>query len=127
MVMAGLMEVTAAIALPLSLLEIGSSAGLNLCPDLYRHEMKNVVAGNSALPVTLAPEWHDPTPLAVVPRIVARRGCDHNPLDPNRADDVLRLKSYTWPDQIDRMERLNKALALAGEASLEIENADALD
>ncbi|MEI2384573.1 DUF2332 family protein [Breoghania sp. JC706] len=127
MVMAGLMEIAAATALPLSLLEIGSSAGLNLCPDLYRHEMKDVVAGNPAAPLTLAPEWHGPRPLAVVPRIATRRGCDHNPLYPGREDDVLRLKSYTWPDQIDRMERLEKALAVASGASLDVEKADALD
>ncbi|PTW55764.1 hypothetical protein C8N35_11289 [Breoghania corrubedonensis] len=127
MVMAGLLEISNAVGKPLSLLEIGSSAGFNLYPDLYRHEMGGLVAGDPASPLVLAPEWHGSQPRATTVTIAERRGCDRNPLDPTRAEDVVRLKSYTWPDQLDRMTRLETALALVGNAALHIAQADALD
>jgi hypothetical protein len=41
------------------------------------------------------------------------RGLDVNPLDPSNPDDRRRLISYIWPDERDRLTRLDAALSVA--------------
>ena len=45
--------------------------------------------------------------------VVERAGCDSAPIDPATPDGRLRLTSYVWPDQLDRLERLRGAPDLA--------------
>ncbi len=45
--------------------------------------------------------------------VAERRGCDPVPLDVNREEDRLRLQSFVWPDQTERMERLRSAVKVA--------------
>jgi hypothetical protein len=56
--------------------------------------------------------------------VVERRGCDAAPLDPASDDDGLLLRSFVWPDQLDRFELLSAALAYARASSVEVEQAD---
>ena len=46
-------------------------------------------------------------------RIPHREGCDPNPLDPSNPDDRRRLISYIWPDERERLERIDAALSVA--------------
>ena len=46
-------------------------------------------------------------------QIVARAGCDRHPLDPGDPEDRLTLLSYIWPDELDRIERMRRALDIA--------------
>lgn len=89
--------------LPLRLLELGASAGLNLNFDRY-----HLGAGGSG--VVLNPDWRGEMPQGPV-TVASRRGVDLNPLDPDR--DGLRLMAYCWADQRDRLARLRAALDLA--------------
>lgn len=111
---------------PLDLLEVGASAGLNLQWDRYRYRLGDLDWGDPASPVRLEPEWHGPRPPDADVEVRDRRGCDLNPLDPTSADDRLRLMSYVWADQADRMERLRAALSIAASAPPPVDRLGAL-
>jgi hypothetical protein len=123
----GLIEVTAMLGMPIRLLEIGASAGLNLLLDRFRYELgDDLEYGPPSSPVTVVSEWSGPAPSLDRPvEIVARRGCDLIPLDVTDPDDVERLLSYVWADQLDRFTRLRRAVELArsGPASVDPESA----
>ena len=115
--------------LPLRVLEIGSSAGLNLRLDRYRYEHDGFVFG----PAESAVVFRDPfvgvsTPDPTVAlEVVERRGCDLEPIDPATAAGQLRLRSLVWPDQQDRRARLDAALVEAERAPVTIDRADGIE
>jgi hypothetical protein len=119
----GLLHVAAATGLPVRLLEVGASGGLNLSVDRFRHEVADgVVLGDPASPVVLDAPWQGRLPDASVPlRLVERRSCDPDPLDPSSTQDRLTLTSYVWPDQVGRFERLRGALQVAAAAPERVE------
>ncbi|MFN7103170.1 MAG: DUF2332 domain-containing protein [Pseudorhizobium sp.] len=122
----GFLTIAARFGMPLDLAEIGASAGLNLQWDKYRYSLGGIQWGDPASAVHLAPDWQGPNPPSAEIHVRDRLGCDLNPLDPTLADDRLRLMSYVWADQRDRMERLAAALAIAAPAPPTVERADAL-
>jgi hypothetical protein len=111
----GLLHVAAGTGLPVRLLEVGASAGLNLQVDRFRHEVADgVVLGDAASPVRLDTHWEGRLPPTGTSLVLAdRRGCDPAPLDPRSASDRLTLTSCVWADQLDRFERLRAALSVA--------------
>jgi hypothetical protein len=111
---------------PLVLSEVGASAGLNLQFDRYQYALGGMHWGTDS-PVRLSPEWHGPPPPQAEIIIKDRAGCDLNPLDPSSDADRLRLMSYIWADQIDRLERTRNALKIAVENDLNVDRADAID
>ncbi len=126
----GLLQVAAADARPLRLVEIGTSAGLNLRADRFRIELADGRAvGPAQSPVVLTDAWHGhrlpplDQPLVVVERI----GCDLAPVDPTTTEGRLLLTSYVWPDQLARLERLRGALELAREVQATVVAAGAAD
>ncbi len=56
--------------------------------------------------------------------ILERLGCDVHPLDIGSARDRLRLLSFVWADQLDRVERLQAAFAAARHTPMRIDRAD---
>ena len=96
--------------LPLDWRELGASAGLNLHLDRYALVAGGRRAGPPDAAVVLAPDWAGPPPPDAEPAIATRRGVDVSPLSPLR--DASRLRAYAWPDQPDRIARLDAALAL---------------
>lgn len=124
---AGLLVVAAETGLPLSLFELGASAGLNLLPDRYRLELGGVVAGDRESALVIAPDWRGVDPPAVSLMIAAREGVDLNPLCPGNSGDRLRLLSYVWPDQPARLARLRTALAIAAGDTPRVARGDAAD
>lgn len=126
-ILGGCLCVAAATGKPLEVLEIGSSAGLNLAFDRYRYDLGGGRAwGAPDAAVRIAARWEgDPPPLDA-PLMVARRaGCDLAPLDPAAPRDRERLLSYVWPDQSERIARTVAALGLAAEDARHVERADA--
>jgi len=123
----GLLHVAAATGLPVRLLEVGASGGLNLCVDRYRHEVADaVVLGDPASPVVLRAPWQGRLPDLSAPlRVAERRGCDPEPLDPSTTEDRLTLTSYVWADQVERFERLRAALEVAAAAPERVERLSA--
>ena len=113
---------------PHHLLEIGASAGLNQHWDAFGYDGGHWFrAGAPGAPV-MQTEWEGPAPqLPADFAIASRRACDLTPLDIDADFDRLRLKSYIWPDQADRLERLDKAVAIARERGVHVEAANAAD
>jgi hypothetical protein len=115
---AALLWLTDRYGLPIRLLEIGASAGLNLIPDRYCYVVEGKELGDRLSPVCFIEPWQpgpaiDLEDAAERLEIVARAGCDHDPLDPSDPDDRLALLSYIWPDELQRIERMRAALELA--------------
>jgi hypothetical protein len=123
--MAGLLTVADRFGLPIRLYELGASAGLNLLPDFYRYDLGGLEAGAPDAPLILRPEWEGPPPPAAAVRIVGRAGADLNPARlPAEAD---RLPAYLWPDQPERLARLDAALAVAAANPPPVDRAGAAD
>jgi hypothetical protein len=116
-------------AMPIRLLEVGASAGLTMLADRYGYAVGRRVLGDPASPLRLRQPWIGvpPADLDVPVRIVERRGCDPNPIDPTSTDGRLTLTSYVWADWIERVERLRAALRVAAEHQPPIDRATAAD
>ena len=112
--MPGLLEIARRTGLPLSLHDIGASAGLNLIPDRYRYRFGEAEWGDPQAVPLLVPQWTGPPPPVDAPlRVLSRRGCDREPIDLRLPASRERLAAYVWPDQRDRMERLQAAMITA--------------
>ena len=120
----GLLLMAAATGLPVRLLEVGASAGLNLRVDRFAYRVGDRVLGEPGSPVQLEQPWTGAHPVGAV-RVVERRGCDPAPVDPLSAEGRLTLTSYVWADQVPRLERLRGALALAAQVPAQVERAPA--
>jgi hypothetical protein len=123
---AGLSVVAQETGLPLSVHEIGASGGLNLNLDRFGYQLGGVTLGDVSSAVQLAPKWEGAAP-DVMPEIIARSGCDLNPIDVTDEDQALRLQSYVWPDQADRLARVKAAIAIARANPPKLDAADAAD
>jgi hypothetical protein len=99
----GFVEVARRTGLPLRLLEIGTSAGLNLRWDHFRF-LK--VPGDI--------------------RVAERRGCDLNPIDPTLDEGRTTLLSFIWPDQTDRFQQFSEVVEIARRVPAPIECSDAV-
>lgn len=106
----GLLHVAAATGLPLALCEIGASAGLNLWPDRHRIDYGTWAWGAADAPLALRCDWQGPMPAAAPLAVRARAGCDLHPVDLSEPDEALRLRSFVWPDQAERVARLARAI-----------------
>ena len=123
-----LMLLARAAPLPVRLLEIGASAGLNLRPDRFGYDVADGhMLGAVGSPVRLERPWAGrPPAYDVVPLVVEAKGCDLAPVDPASTEGRLTLTSYVWADQTARLERLRAALALAQARPVVVEKAGAL-
>lgn len=122
----GLSRITHMTGLPVSVLEIGTSAGLNLNWYRYRYLRGQVSWGpaDSEVCLELPPGVPDPR-LALQP-IGPPRGCDRAPLDVTDPGDRLWLRACIWADQTDRLQLLDAALAVAQHCPPVVESCDAL-
>ena len=117
---------------PLHLVEIGPSAGLNLIWDRYGvRYLKDGAAAAAIAPdakLVLDCELHGARlpPTGPAPRAASRVGLELNPVDLANADDKDWLRALIWPDDVARLARLDKAIALFGEGRPEIRAGDAL-
>jgi len=108
--------------MPLRLLEIGSSAGLNLRLDRYWYQADGRGWGERTSPVQFVDVWDDgEPPFDSQVAVASRRGCDIAPIDITRPGADLRLLSFVWPGQTDRFERLEAALAIARDMPVDID------
>jgi hypothetical protein len=109
--------------LPLRLLEVGASAGLNLRWDRFRYEADGFAWGPAGSPVKLEfeLEGNAPPDLPSSVEIAGRRGCDASPVDPTTEEGQLTLLAYIWPDQTARIARMRAALEVANEVPASID------
>ena len=108
------LTVAAAAQRPLDLLELGTSAGLNLLWDRYRYEYETGTWGPEESELVLSGEERVAIPPGVLSadvEIRSRRGVDLRPLDVTREDDLRLLLCFRPPGEA--RERLLRAAAVA--------------
>ncbi|MEM6275523.1 MAG: DUF2332 family protein [Pseudomonadota bacterium] len=103
---------TARLGCPLVTSEIGASAGLNLNWDFMCLKAAGRTLGPENAPVILSPDWRGTPPENCPAYVAEARGVDLRPIHVRDASAALRLTSYLWPDQPDRLERTRAAIAL---------------
>ncbi|NNH69078.1 DUF2332 domain-containing protein [Nocardia uniformis] len=112
-----LLPLLAALPGPLSLIEIGASAGLCLYPDRFSYRYDGAVSidpDDGASPVVLPCVTAGNPPLPQrLPTVVHRAGVDVNPLDINDPEDIRWLESLVWPEQTHRLQRLRSVVDIA--------------
>ncbi len=136
----GCMAIARWTGLPLSLREIGASAGLNLNWHRYGYRPSGLDLTWGAVegPVILSPSWEGPAPHLTDVKVKDARGCDLNPADLGAvtlsenpdgpaSEEANRLLSYIWPDQEARMERMRGALRIAVEHTPPVERSGAAE
>jgi hypothetical protein len=122
----GLAVVADQTRLPLRLLEIGTSAGLNLRLDRYWYECDGFGWGDSSAAVRFVDLWApNAPPFEARAMITTRRGCDRDPIDATGEEAALTLLSYVWPGQDARFDTLRDALEIAAGFPIEVDRADA--
>jgi hypothetical protein len=124
----GFLKLAALYPGPMHLLELGASAGLNQNWDRFSYQTASWArAGSSS--VRIDTDWNGPPPehLDAEVRIASRAACDQSPIDIRDPAQALRLKSYVWPDQAERLARLDAAIALARDTGVIVDTADAAD
>jgi len=109
----GLRHIGAQARLPIRLVEIGASAGLNLRADRFCVAGEAGTYGDPSSPVTLAGAWQGTPPPEGLVEVAERTGGDRSPIDPTTDAGRLALAAYVWPDQRERMDRLRGALTVA--------------
>jgi hypothetical protein len=113
---------------PLRLLELGASAGLNLRWDHFRYVASPRWAwGSPRSPVRFEGVFIGDLPYRGACQVVERLGCDPTPIDPTTRKGELRLKSYIWADQLDRLDRLKAAISIARRVPATVDAAGAAD
>jgi hypothetical protein len=118
----GFLAVSAETGLPLRLLEVGASAGLNLRWDRYAYAADRFSWGAGESPLQLQFELEgEPPELPRSVEIASRRGCDAAPIDPTSAEGRLTLLTFIWPDQSERIARMHAALEIAAEKEVAID------
>jgi hypothetical protein len=113
--------------LPLVTSELGASAGLNLVWDRFRYRFGDAEWGPEGSSVRIEADWSGPPPPMPDVHVRERAGCDQTPVDLGSDRDTLRLQSYVWADQPERMARLRAALDIAIAAGIEVIRSEALD
>jgi len=122
----GYAAVTHRTALPLRVLEIGASAGLNLRWDHFAYDTGRGFSGDPDSPVRFSGVWvGEPPDLPARFEVAERAGCDRNPIDATTAEGRLLLMSFVWPDQVERFARLEAAIEVARRVPAVIDRADA--
>ncbi len=113
-------------ARPLALVEVGASAGLLLHLDRYAHRFvadpdgacrrsstSSVRGDGSTPPVVIETRCLDRVPATRLAAIVRRIGIDRTPMRVGDPDDRAWLRACVWPEHVDRLARLDRALSLA--------------
>jgi hypothetical protein len=127
-IVGGFLSMSEATGLPLRILEIGASAGLNLRWDHFRYEASPRNAwGPRRSPVRFAGMFEGTPPFHTTCEVLERRGCDPQPIDPASREGELTLKSYIWPDQLGRLKLLRGAIRVARRVPAVVDQAGATD
>ncbi len=90
-------------ARPIELFDVGASAGLNLTADALDVGWERATGG----PITIARDLD----------VRRRIGFDPRPLDARTAEDCNWLRSCIWPEQTDRLARLEEAITAFRQAA----------
>ncbi len=118
---------------PVHLIDIGASAGLNLCLDRFDYcyataegTTELAASDRGASQLTLACELRDGIrPPRAVPSIASRTGLDLDPVDPTDPASAAWLEALVWPEHEDRLATLRAALEIRRETPVTMVAGDA--
>ena len=124
----GFLHIAAATEMPLALFELGASAGLNLLFDRYAYDLGEERRwGNPDSPVRIVSDWTGAAPgLDTRLTITSRAAVDLRPVNARSREDRERMLSYIWPEQTERLRRIEPALDIVAASDLAIVQGDAL-
>jgi hypothetical protein len=125
--MAALLWLSPKIGAQFELNELGASAGINSMMDRYHYDLGGVTVGPKDSPMRITPDWRGPPPPDSPVTIISISGCDQAPIDLSDPASALRVKSYVWPENLDRLARMDAAIALAAVQPPNVVKTDALD
>lgn len=122
----GLLVLAARVGLPVRLLELGASGGLNLHVDRYAYRLGDAVHGDAGSALMLTDPWSALTGPPALPVVISERaGCDRLPVDVMTTEGRLTLTSFVWADQVHRLARLRAALQVAQAHPVVVQRTDA--
>ena len=114
---------------PVALLEVGCSAGVQLCFDRFHHTIGPVASGPDDATVRVEVAWRGAAPprLGPLPAIADRLGLDLHPVD--AADPVERrwLRALVWPENAGQAAQLVAALDVVAAERPALVQGDATD
>lgn len=116
---------------PLSLLDVGTSAGLNLNLDRYSYRYQpggglDPADGISSAILPCKTNAETPVP-AAIPIISGRRGLDQSPVNVRDPAQARWLQACVWPEKPERFTRLAAALEISREHPPPVFAGDAID
>ena len=117
---------------PAFLLEVGPSAGIQLCFDRWGVATGGRRFGPADAPLTITTQWRttpptDPPDLNDTAELSGRLGIDLHPVDATDPDQRRWLQALVWPEHVDRYGQLERALASVALDPPEIVEGDAID
>jgi len=116
---------------PFFVVDIGASAGLNLCWDHYGYKYgDNLTAGLTSSPVQIECEIRGnkmPILPESFPTVAGRVGVDVNPLKVSDAEDMLWLRALVWPEHEKRAKLLRNAIEVTRRQTLTILAGDGVE
>ena len=116
---------------PVTLIEIGASAGVLLAFDRYRYQLAGRTYGNRDSPIEVSVDWRggpDTLPdLDRLPTITDRVGIDLAPIDPRDPVERRWLRALVWPGNEAEWALLEGTLNLLAGDPPRIIAADAID
>ncbi|WP_084077478.1 DUF2332 domain-containing protein [Demequina sp. NBRC 110057] len=104
---------------PVHAVDLGASAGLNLCLDRFAYRyptagpdgVRETRLGSSS--VELVCEWRgEGPPVSAIPMLASRTGIDLSPVDATDPDAAAWLEALVWPEHTDRLARLRAAIEI---------------
>jgi hypothetical protein len=123
--MAGLKWLSGKLGPRFELNELGASAGINTMMERYHYDLGGVMAGPENSLMRIKPDWRGaPTPDNPV-EIISICGCDQAPIRLADPASALRVKSYVWPENTERITRMDAAIQLASKQAPDVVQADA--
>ena len=115
---------------PVTFLEIGPSAGIQLRFDRWAVDTGGRRFGPADAPLTLRTEWRSDRPppdLDHIPPVRDRLGVDLDPVDATDPEQRLWLQALVWPEHRDRFAELATALDEVAADPPEILQGDAIE
>jgi hypothetical protein len=123
-------EVARRVPGPITFLEIGPSAGIQLRFDRWALQTAGRRFGPADAPLTLRPQWRGERPppdLDRIPPVRDRLGVDLHPVDATDPEQRLWLQALVWPEHRDRFAELATALDVVAADPPEILPGDAIE
>jgi hypothetical protein len=115
---------------PVTMLEVGPSAGIQLCFDRWAVRTGGRRFGPAQAPLTVDTEWRGESPvpdLDVLPTIRERLGLDLHPVDATDPRQRRWLQALVWPEHTDRFAQLGRALDAVAADPPQLLTGDAID